>query len=773
MKRLKYLSALALSALLGLTSCSNDKLTGSTPSVAGSSKGYKVSFTLNNNMSKTRAAQPFNAGGFDREKAIDGTKLYAVVFDQQGKFTKTYDVEGYNASTGECHFTLDEAGVYYGYIVANTSKGTDLKGLTAGSSVEDDFYNIIEDTDPGTNNETSTNFLMTSKRTLFDVDGDSKDAAGADAEGTDLGDIELTRAVARIDIDATEIDGLEITDVEIQNRVVKSLMVRGSSPATLSSHQETTKTYTRGTNPGEIPALDGTTAGQEHAYVDNQQWQGVIYGYENIDANTVVKITHKLNGVASTTTVDFASVNGGQKIKRNNVYTVKLVNEVLTPTLTSIAATINVIDWDESVTLKYNNLTDNEKPDFKVTSGHVVVGGTDVANKVNPEKVYTVKDAVGEINLQVTSTGKVASEVAFVNRTGDGNYKFLDGSIGGEIAQVGSTSYVDGKIVQNYKITIPQSVLDGMTKNDYLTFKVHNVFDDTSLGSREFLVYKDYYNGIQVGDLIYQDGTWSTAADRTTTEFASKTPVAIVFATPNEITMPDYDINKGYIHGYAMALKENGQRYLWANPALTSFIGSGIEAVETLPLAHFNEIRRDYSGLEHCDQIQAAIDGGTYTLDRLPAYKRAKEYTAVAGETLANTTSGWFLPSIGQAYRWYVEFGGKVDNDAYSPVYRSSNNNNRICYYWAYGGSTYGTAINNYLAAKVGAGNYTPFVYGPQAEPGWYTTSTQYHHGNNVYNCMIFDLSWSNENAGGNNNGHLSSDYVTNKTYRVRPIIAL
>lgn len=619
MKRLKYISALALSAILGMSSCSNDKLSTSAPSASSSSKGYKVSLTLNGNKSKTRAFA-FNTGGFDREKAIDGTKLYAVVFDQQGKFSKTYDVEGYNSSTGDCYFTLDEAGVYYGYIVANTSKGTALKALTTGTSIEDDFYNIIEDTDPGSNNETSTNFLMTSKRTLFDVDGDSKDALDAAADGTDLGNITLTRAVARIDIDATAITGQEITKVEVENRVVKSLLVRGSSPSSLTSQYDT-ETYTRGTGAGQIPALDGTTASQDHAYVDAQQWQGVIYGYENIDDNTVVKITHTLNGVASTTTVDFSTINGGQRLKRNNVYTVKLVNEALTPTLTSIAAAITVLDWDDSVTLQYTSLTDNNKPDFKVTSSHFAFGYTDVPNELNPAKVFASKsDAPTEILLKITSTGKVGSEVAFVNKTGDGTYKFLDNSIGGKIEQVGSPTYVDGKIVQNYKITIPQAVITAMSGTDYLTFKVHNVFDDTATGSREYQVYNDIYEGISVGDLIYQDGTWSTAANRSSAEFSSKTPVAIVFATADEITMPDYDIEQGYSHGYAMALKENGTGYQWSTSALTTYVTDYTTNVGTIgTLAQFNLIRYDLDGLKHCAKIQEKIDAGTYTLILLSA----------------------------------------------------------------------------------------------------------------------------------------------------------
>ena len=276
MKILKYISAFAVLALLGLSSCTTDVLTSNNSASQG--KGRKVSLTLGST-AKTRSA---NLGGFDREKAIDGTKLYAVVFDQQGKFVETIAIADYDSSDGSCSFTLSDAGVYYGYIIANTSKGTDLSGLTAGTSTEDDLFNIIEDTDPGADLASSTNFLMTSKRTLLDVDGDAD---------TSLGTITLTRAVVRIDIDATAITGLAITKVEVQSRYKKSLIIRGNNPddATLTAATPTdTKTYTRGTNAGEVPALDGTSTGQNHALVTDREWQGVIYGYENIDPATTV-----------------------------------------------------------------------------------------------------------------------------------------------------------------------------------------------------------------------------------------------------------------------------------------------------------------------------------------------------------------------------------------------------------------------------------------------------------------------------------------------------
>lgn len=478
MKRLKYISAFALLALMGLWSCSSDLQTAN--SSASHGKGHKVSLTIGSN-AKTRTAAPTNLGGFDREKAIDGNKLYAVVFDQQGKFFETIQITDYNSGDGTCSFTLSDAGVYYGYIIANTSKGTALTGLTAGTSTEDDLFNIIEDTDPGTNLAASTNFLMTSKRTLLDVDGDADTA---------LGTVTLTRAVARIDIDVTAVDGLAITEVKVENRYKKSLIIRGNNPDDTSLGTATptdTKTYTRGTSAGQVNALsDGT------GLVNDQQWQGVIYGYENINTNTVVTITHTLNGVASQTIVDFADANSGtgQAIKRNNIYTVKLTNEVLSPTLSNIVSTITVVDWDNSVNLAYTDLTDHEKPDYKVTSNHSAFDYTDNVNMLNPGRVIAKKsDALTEITLQITSHGKVASEVSFVDKNGAA-FDFLGDAVGGTIEQDGATTYgSDGSIIQNYVITIPQAIVTDLELTDYFTFKVHNVFDDTAIGSRVFRVY--------------------------------------------------------------------------------------------------------------------------------------------------------------------------------------------------------------------------------------------------------------------------------------------
>lgn len=624
MKSMKYIGIFAFTALMGLCSCSTDKL--SNDSTVSQSKGHKVSLTIGSG-AKTRAAEPTALGGFAREKAIDGDKLYAVVFDQQGKFFEAIKITDYNSGDNTCSFTLSEAGVFYGYIVANTSIDLTSASLTKGSSDEDALYNLIEDTDPGTALAASTNFMMTSKRTLFDVDGDAD---------TNLGSVSLIRSAARIDIDATEIDGLEVTKVVVENRYKKSLLVRGNNPDDTSLGAATptdTKTYTRGTSAGEVDALnDGT------GLVNDRQWQGVIYGYENINTNTVVKITHTLNGVASTTTLDFSTINGGQAIKRNNIYTVKLTNEVLSPTLQNIVASITVEDWDDSVNLAYTDLTDHEKPDYIVTSGHMATEFT--SSNLNPGRIHAEEaDSPTEITLQVTSQGKVASNVSFVDKS-NAAYDFF--GEGGAIEQVGESTLTDGKIVQNYKITIPQSVFSSMTGLDYLTFKVHNVFDDTETASRNFIV-KTRYGGIAVGDIIYQDGTWSHGSSETAIALSqSKIPVAIVFST----TTSTYDQNLGYTHGYALALKNynNSQRFTyWSDASLKS------TQVTDVFVNNLNDQRNDLDGLKHCQTANNYCTNNSIDKSKLTAiYAAMTSYESQVSAPIG--TSGWYLPSIGQLY---------------------------------------------------------------------------------------------------------------------------
>lgn len=653
MKSIKYIGIFAFTALMGLCSCSTDKL--SNDSTVSQSKGHKVSLTIGSG-AKTRAAEPTDLGGFAREKAIDGDKLYAVVFDQQGKFFEAIKITDYNSGDNTCSFTLSEAGVFYGYIVANTSIDLTSASLTKGSSDEDALYNLIEDTDPGTALAASTNFMMTSKRTLFDVDGDAD---------TNLGSVSLIRSAARIDIDATEIDGLEVTKVVVENRYKKSLLVRGNNPDDTSLGAATptdTKTYTRGTSAGEVDALnDGT------GLVNDRQWQGVIYGYENINTNTVVKITHTLNGVASTTTLDFSTINGGQAIKRNNIYTVKLTNEVLSPTLHNIVASITVEDWDNSVNLAYTDLTDHEKPDYIVTSGHYASEFT--SSNLNPAHVRAlIADSPTEITLQVTSQGKVASNVSFVDKN-SAAYDFF--GEGGSIDPVGESTLVNGKIVQNYKITIPQTLCSTFLASDYFTFKVHNVFDDTSAASREFKVkvgeclqvvrneieaggdYERYVGYAVTSDnFIYED--YATAA-----AYGNEANIIgmIAYLGPKGTA----DLSTGSENYYGLIIGNQNDDAIvcqWSpeSPSTTpTYVTSSVAG-----LGYGNSITNmeraiaDKYGIIYTDRMCRTNNTGTGLYDgwgtnaSLYAGHKARNcgLGGITGET--ETTSDWFLPANGQ-----------------------------------------------------------------------------------------------------------------------------
>ena len=502
--------------------------------------------------------------------------------------------------------------------------------------------------------------------------------------------------------------------------------------------------------------------------------------YDTTDGNRTVLTVEGTytSGDRQGITVSHAIDFGTMQIKRNYLYKVRIaLEDPAGDTYGKVTHAINVKDWTSGVTLAWagdENLYNNsQEPNFAITNAMKLTDDEAVLQRycikrydgTTLSSTFYVESTSTKSGLSLTCTAEAlpatAAEIAANSDAGAYQCK---------ITPMESTYNENGQFTQKWEVTLRRSAFSD--DND-LTFYLRNALNADK--SARFEITDNLYKGIAVGDVIYEDGTWThEVADVATKISAGHTPVAIVFATKDEITIPDYDIAKGFTNGYAMALKENQVRYLWASPSLTSFMGTGITHDDVMNLTHFNAVRRDYSGLEHCDDIQSKIDDGTYTLSRFPAYQRAKTYTAVAGESLADYASHWFLPSIGQAYRWYVEFGSKVDNDSYSLVRISNNINNRVCYYWVNGGATYGTAINNYLTAKVGSAYFTPFVYGNQTEPGWYTTSTEYYFPTkSVYTCMIFDLSWSSGNAGGNNNGHLSADYITDKTYRVRPIIAL
>ena len=169
------------------------------------------------------------------------------------------------------------------------------------------------------------------------------------------------------------------------------------------------------------------------------------------------------------------------------------------------------------------------------------------------------------------------------------------------------------------------------------------------------------YTGIQVGDLIYADGTWGS---QYSAEWAAThgDPIAIVFST----TTSAYDKSKAqngigsFTHGYAMALKRanSGNNVAgWCADAssLRTTAITDVQYDDATAATQWGNLTADLDGLKHCNTaIKYCTDHDpAIDVSNLTAIQVAKAYTPAAP---ANT-SGWYLPSIGQQYLWATALG--------------------------------------------------------------------------------------------------------------------
>lgn len=470
MRTIKYLFLMTIAAMLALVSCTVDKADGTGQAVSG----HRVSLSLQGGRAITRGVA--SPTGFAREKAIANGQLFAVVFQADGTYYDTFSLAA-SETPGTYTFDILNPGAYYLYIVANpTIDGfadkTYSHDNTEFNTDEEAFLADVESADPGAAMSASTNFLMMSRRTLADIDAD---------EVTDLGVVQVARAAARIDIDASSITGLEITKVTVKNRYVKTKLARLGSDTSMpeGAKEATAKEYVRGTGEGQ---LDATEENSTVALVSDTQWQGVIYGYENLvsgtdqDEITVIEITHNYGGVVSTTSVPFNNV----PIKRNTLYTVTLTKNDAVP-VQPISATITVTDWS-STEIAYNTTHDDTAPTFTVTSAH----SKDL--DVNPTLIRAKRTQDNSIELTVTSQGSMGSEVTYQGGVvnGDNDFTHADYTASqytngvNPISLTNTTYDANGHIVQTFTIAVPQALAHDMSSTDHLDFWVSNQYDDTN-----------------------------------------------------------------------------------------------------------------------------------------------------------------------------------------------------------------------------------------------------------------------------------------------------
>ena len=150
--------------------------------------------------------------------------------------------------------------------------------------------------------------------------------------------------------------------------------------------------------------------------------------------------------------------------------------------------------------------------------------------------------------------------------------------------------------------------------------------------------YQDYIatRDLQVGDYYYADGSICPGDME---NIPSNGCVGVIFSTETSTT----DANLGWSHGYVVALNNTGTSNIkWKNVA-TADDGYDVFDIETTDNgtkdASFQKLIDDLDGYTSSKKITDISDEVTH-----PAFFAAKNYAV----SIPETTSGWYLPSMGQ-----------------------------------------------------------------------------------------------------------------------------
>jgi len=222
--------------------------------------------------------------------------------------------------------------------------------------------------------------------------------------------------------------------------------------------------------------------------------------------------------------------------------------------------------------------------------------------------------------------------------------------------------------------------------------KLYNLTNSISLSNARMLmstVHPQAITGlsrteVNVGDYLFSDGTWGSLVGN---DLGSATPIAVIFSKTTSTT----DSTNGWTHGYAMALKDASTSAAWGSAA-TRLTGFYINTAA--------EMIADKDGYTHTQYVNSSI---------YPApYAAATTYQSTV--SAPSSTSGWYLPSIGQWFDICVNLG-KMSATGYT----SSTNVNSGSLYWLDQGSSCASNINTYL---------TPLTSGTYDILPWSSTTT-------------------------------------------------
>lgn len=145
----------------------------------------------------------------------------------------------------------------------------------------------------------------------------------------------------------------------------------------------------------------------------------------------------------------------------------------------------------------------------------------------------------------------------------------------------------------------------------------------------------------QVGDYFYADGTWSSELK------SNKTVIGIVFSTNPTVK----DKAKGWTHGQVMALRNAGTGLKWN----TTGTGANENGESSYSSSSVLTAMGDRDGYTHTQTLLGKQSASV----SYPAAQAAADYSDKAPAT----TSGWYLPAIGQAIEIANNLG-HIENDS-------------------------------------------------------------------------------------------------------------
>jgi hypothetical protein len=471
---------------------------------------------------------------------------------------------------------------------------------------------------------------------------------------------------------------------------------------------------------------------------------GLITGWSSddqldvlVNTNTVVSMT-KGTGNTFTATPGGATVASGFNAGKTIYGVNNNSNDKITTALngSQLKATLDLTGQDGTVDnlKKYDLMYGKGDPTGNITFNHKVCV---LRLDINSSQLSTdgITSITGMTLAYVPTSGTqlfASQEVYNFGTTCDSTVTdagsiSLSNTTGISVASGVATVYIAVPNRQNLygTLTVSITALDGTgaTKNYVLTNAISLTNGRMLMSTVHPLAITGLSNVVPaVGDYLFSDGRWGTLANNT-----GKTPIAIIFSK----TTSTADQAKGWTHGYAMALKtvNASAAYTWGveytNPTGKTYTTAAA-------------LIADKDGYTHTKYINSS----TY-----PAgYAAATTYKSTVAAPAS--TSGWYLPSIGQWYDIFVNLG-KMGS------YTDGGN----ILYWNGQATTCVNNLNAYLTPLT-SGTYNTFT-----TSDYYWSSSEYKN-EDAY-CTAFNSNSAvvlySDNGGGG--------YKLN-TYMIRGVLA-